>query len=327
MLRRLHHPLWAHLPALALLIYMFFVMASAWPWPASTAVHFGASGRPDRMGSPWEPAIAFTLISMFFLGMSIVIDEHWARTERRKRFNWASLLDEAVIALMATLVSFQFGEALREGMNARFDLRWTAPLYLANFGAVGLAAILEMFRPWRPAEDLAAVADSKVAPDPELIRRMRQGGRWAYFESQNPAWIWALCLAGAAAVLFGAYQLVRESLIGAALLAIVGVVIVLVIGGLRVFVSADGLRVRLGLLGVRLLRLGVGEIAEVTVHQFSPIADFGGWGIRRGQGMTAFFFRGNRGVQLVTRAGKKYLIGSDTPERLASVLEAFKTLT
>ena len=320
-----HHPLWTHLPAIGLLAYMIYVMAAAWPWPESTPVHFGASGRPDRMGSPWELAIGLTLISAFFIVVSSFIDEHKARYERKKTFTWVALLDEIALAHMATLVTFQFNQALDQGMNARFDFPWTVLLALLVV-SVGPAAVLETLRPWKPALDFITAQDFKVEADSRLVHTIRNSGRWAYFESQNPAWISALCLVSAGGVLFGAYQMMRASLIGAALLAMGALIMALVIGGLRVFVSPEGLRVRLGILGVRLLKLRADEIAGVTVHQFSPIGDFGGWGIRRGRGMTAFFFRGNRGVRLITTGGKQYLIGSDTPERLASVLEAFKTL-
>jgi len=36
--------------------------------------------------------------------------------------------------------------------------------------------------------------------------------------------------------------------------------------------------------------------------------------------MKAYFLKGDRGVKITTRAGKKYLIGSDHPERLAVVI-------
>lgn len=95
-----------------------------------------------------------------------------------------------------------------------------------------------------------------------------------------------------------------------------------VYGGLRVTVDHQRVVVRLGIFGVRLLRLEAAGLTEVAVQDFSPLQDFGGWGIRRGRGMWAFFFRGTRGVRLQTASGKKYLIGSDHPDRLAAAVRA-----
>ena len=42
--------------------------------------------------------------------------------------------------------------------------------------------------------------------------------------------------------------------------------------------------------------------------------------------MKGYFFRGNRGVLIETESGKKYLIGSDHPERLAAVLDVARRM-
>ena len=64
------------------------------------------------------------------------------------------------------------------------------------------------------------------------------------------------------------------------------------------------------------------EITAAEPHVFSPLADFGGWGIRRNREMLAFFLEGNTGVKLSTKKGKRYLIGTANPERLSSVIRA-----
>ena len=68
------------------------------------------------------------------------------------------------------------------------------------------------------------------------------------------------------------------------------------------------------------------EIAEVAVPAFDPLRDFGGWGVRRGlfgdfAGVWAFNLA-NSGVLVRTSKGKRYLIGTDQPERLAAALNA-----
>ena len=64
------------------------------------------------------------------------------------------------------------------------------------------------------------------------------------------------------------------------------------------------------------------RIAEAGLHEFAPLKDFGGYGIRFNREMKAYYLRGTRGVLLTTTGGKKYLVGSDHPERLLAVLQA-----
>lgn len=52
----------------------------------------------------------------------------------------------------------------------------------------------------------------------------------------------------------------------------------------------------------------------VTYH---PIREFGGWGIRYRKGEVAYTVSGNKGVRLHLKNGKRILIGSLKPERLA----------
>lgn len=56
------------------------------------------------------------------------------------------------------------------------------------------------------------------------------------------------------------------------------------------------------------------DIEGVEIIEFNPILDFGGWGIRRGKGMWAYILVGNRGVVFSLKDGRKFLIGSKSPE-------------
>lgn len=58
------------------------------------------------------------------------------------------------------------------------------------------------------------------------------------------------------------------------------------------------------------------------MREYSPLGEYGDWGIRRGRGGRAYNVKGNRGVRLVLRTGKKVLIGSRYPERLITAIRA-----
>src|SRR5512136_175901 len=98
--RVLIHPLWTHLPAIAALLIMIGYLIFSSPLPAQAPVHFGFNGVADAYGSPWL-FLGVTLgISLFFIGLSVFMDDLWARQEKKKSFNWFSLLDEIVVGWM-----------------------------------------------------------------------------------------------------------------------------------------------------------------------------------------------------------------------------------
>jgi hypothetical protein len=64
------------------------------------------------------------------------------------------------------------------------------------------------------------------------------------------------------------------------------------------------------------------EIEHFEVRKYKPLLEYGGWGIRKGFGGTAFNVRGNMGLQLVFKGGKRVLIGTQKATELASVLKS-----
>lgn len=64
------------------------------------------------------------------------------------------------------------------------------------------------------------------------------------------------------------------------------------------------------------------DIDQMYIREYSPIAEYGGWGIRYsfvGKGR-AFNVSGRMGLQLVFKDGRKLLIGTNKPEDLMQVL-------
>lgn len=63
------------------------------------------------------------------------------------------------------------------------------------------------------------------------------------------------------------------------------------------------------------------EISQMEVIKYSPIFDYGGWGIRYGRNGKAFNVAGNMGLELHFLNRKNLLIGTQKPEELKKVLE------
>ncbi len=56
------------------------------------------------------------------------------------------------------------------------------------------------------------------------------------------------------------------------------------------------------------------EIDQIFVRKYSPIKEYGGWGIRFGRNGKAYNVKGNYGIQIVKKNGKRLLLGTQQPE-------------
>ncbi len=161
--------------------------------------------------------------------------------------------------------------------------------------------------------------------------------RAAYREVTGwPPWVlllvWGCFVFGGGAVLMEAYQILtgtggpdsgpREAMI---LLAVAGlcdlvpVLFHLLVGVLIDEVTQEEIVAKFGPLGLFKKRLPFDDIVSMEPVTYSPIREFGGWGIRfRGGGKSAWSTRGNRALVIGLKGGKKVYLGSERPEHLQS---------
>lgn len=312
------HPLWIHLPAVAALAVLIVYVITGLPLPGKAAVLFSFDGSANGYGSPW---VAFGLaigMSAFYITLSFLLDELWARQETAKNFNWMSVFDEVVVGgLVGTSMAYL---SFIKQDGHRFLLPW-AELIVSVGALTTLAVILEMVRPFKPhwqqvtAEDVSALRS-------ELAKRLPGSAPLVYWEVQNPWYVRLMATALPAAMFAGALILWFSEPSGAIVMLVVGGILVLLHGGQRTIVTRREVKIRYGILGFKPLQLRTSDIAGVEIHSFAPLRDFGGYGIRFNREMRAFYLNGTRGVKLTTTAGKKYLLGSNHPERLATVISA-----
>jgi len=317
---KLIHPLWAHLPALLIILAAVFFTVKAMPLPDPAPVHFDLSGQPNAYGSPWTGSALLLGLSSGFLILSAWLDELWARQEKKKTFNWMSLFDEFAIGSMCG-VQIAYVNMLASGQMI-FPFPWVEMVTACGLGT-GLAVVLELVRPYRHYERKLAIEDvSRVAE--EITRIVQAGQPVSYWESQNPPYVGALMvimpLIMIAAAIFTWTSLPWLSI----MLGLIAVAMIGTYGGFRTQLTRDTIMVRMGLLGIKLLQLKTADITGVEVHSFSPLHDFGGYGIRFNREMKAYYLQGDRGVKITCSDGKKYLIGSDHPEHLAAVIDSVR---
>jgi hypothetical protein len=86
-------------------------------------------------------------------------------------------------------------------------------------------------------------------------------------------------------------------------------------------VRRDGLYVRFFPIHIRYRKFEREVLFEYFSTTYSPIREYGGWGIRFGAKGKAYNVSGSQGVQLVFKDGKRLLIGSQQPDKLGEAME------
>ncbi len=315
---KLVHPLWTHIPALAVLVVLIIFIATAGRLPAEAPVHFNRAGVADSYGSPWL-VFAFTIgLSAGYIVLSAFLDELWARQESAKAFNWLSLFDEIVVGSMAG-IELAYLAFLTRGSDI-FRFPWWQTVLIGGI-AVVLGIIVEMLRPFR-AQPERVIAGDIGAQGNELAKQLKNNVQFVYWDSQNPFYITLLSTIIPLIMIGVAFVTWYTQPVVSVIVFIAGILLILPYGGQRTMVTRKEVIVRFGIAGFKILRLNIPDINTVELHDFSPLKDFGGYGIRFNGEMKAYYQRGTRGVKLTVNNGKKYLIGSDRPENLYAVVKA-----
>jgi hypothetical protein len=258
-------------------------------------------------------------LGLFFIGLTVLLDELWARQETRKRFNALSLLDEFVLSLMVGIQCSLLIASTSEPSIYRISWEVTS---LVVGGAVLLGVLAELRRPYRASTDRPVVDHHSIeAFRKHLAERVKGGETVVFWDVQNPRYVAWLSIGVPLALWASAGFLIRESVWPAMLNVVIGLFLLFFYGGQRTRVSRDGITIRYGLTGIRIFRCRFDEIADIHIRSFAPLAEFGGYGIRARRGITAYFLAGGEGVQLNLLNRRSALIGSSNPMRLASVIE------
>lgn len=106
-------------------------------------------------------------------------------------------------------------------------------------------------------------------------------------------------------------------------LVIFGLSILFVISKLETVITQDEIQYRLFPFQLTLRKISKDEIADVFVRKYSPLFEFGGWGLRWSLNGKAVNVRGNMGIQVVLKNGSRILIGTSNAEGAKNALDSF----
>ena len=86
-------------------------------------------------------------------------------------------------------------------------------------------------------------------------------------------------------------------------------------------VRSDGIYYRFFPLHLSFHQIKLEDIVECEVRSYSPLKDYGGWGIRYGRMGKAYNISGDRGVQLRLSDGSRLLLGSQKAEEFTAAVQ------
>lgn len=315
---KLLHPLWTHLPAVGALVFIIVYTIIMGPLPSNAPTHWDFHGQVDSYGSPYLGFWLTVGLSVLFIGITILFDELWAKHEKRKRFNWFSLLDELTVGYLVGIYT-GYLQFLKSG-ETDFHFPWVLATIITVVLLIAAMA-LDMWRPYRPNPNRVTFKDTSER-EKELAAKMKSSESFVYWESQNPWWVSLLSIGMTIFMVVVAavtwFALWWVSLI----VAISGLMMLFIYGGLQIMVTKQDITIKFGIIGLTVLRLNTIDIERIELTEFSPIADFGGYGIRYNGKAWGYYMQGNRGVKLTANNGKQYVIGSDKPGELYAVVQA-----
>lgn len=147
-------------------------------------------------------------------------------------------------------------------------------------------------------------------------------------------WLWLILLFVNGIFLFGVFiQVIGGQQFGdnpmsdPMLLIITGLVLLLSLlflsFRLETQIRTDGIYVRFFPFHIAYRHYTWNSLVKSYIRQYSPITEYGGWGLRFGifGNGTAYNISGNMGLQLVFTNNKKLLIGTQQPEEITAVLQ------
>jgi len=93
---------------------------------------------------------------------------------------------------------------------------------------------------------------------------------------------------------------------------------------LRIKVNKDGLHYQFFPFHLKLYTIKMEEIESFKAMEYSPLKEYGGWGIRYGFKGKAYNVSGNKGVKVFLKNGSNIMFGSQNHKELAKALKVAK---
>ncbi len=150
-------------------------------------------------------------------------------------------------------------------------------------------------------------------------QKFKQWWIWLILIGINTTFLIAICMQLFAGIPFGNNPMNDVSLIISFAAAVIFSLLFISLK-LETQISAEGIYIRFFPFHLKVKFLPWDDIKTSIVRKYSPIGEYGGWGLRGFKSDMAYNVSGNMGLQLEFISGKKLLIGTQKPDEIKKVL-------
>jgi hypothetical protein len=153
-------------------------------------------------------------------------------------------------------------------------------------------------------------------------QKFRQLWIWMLLLALSGIWIWQLVQQVFIGIPFGNNPTSDLGVILTGLFPVLAVILFRILT-LETIIDNDGVQYRFRPFQRKPKVIKPEDILSFAVKQYSPLKDYGGWGVRLGSfgRGKAYNVSGNQGVLFDLKNGKKFMLGTQKPSEIRSVLE------
>lgn len=166
----------------------------------------------------------------------------------------------------------------------------------------------------------------KTDKEPEIFytetQQFRQWWVWMILVGQNALFFWGICKQLILRQPFGEFPMSNPVLIFITCLSLLLTFLFLVLR-LDMCIKSDGIYVRFFPFHRSYRFYPWNSLTKVYIRQYSPVAEYGGWGVRSGLSGKgkAYNVYGDKVLQIEFTDRKKLLIGTNKPYKMEEVLD------
>ena len=165
--------------------------------------------------------------------------------------------------------------------------------------------------------------DAIWRPDPEHRMALPKDDLEDFSEDQrfDQIWIWALL--GVQLLIIMVLLVATSQTWWSMMIIFLAMVLTMVLIGslkLTTWIDDEGVHFKMNLFHRRVRTIPWEEIDQIHVREYSPLKEYGGWGIRYGNKGWAYNVKGKHGLQILKTDGKRILIGTQNPEEVSEYL-------
>jgi hypothetical protein len=286
--------------------------------PDPVATHWGAGGRPNGFGPAWVSPLLTVVLGLLLPALiAITVLPGLRRGHRGAAFRFLGALALALAVLAAVLMTWTY--AMQAGLESAVQAPPVTVPLVVGFAAAALAGLAGWYIQPRQVD-----AGAPTLPSTPVTLAPGERAVWLQTTtSSRPAVISitaAILVVGALAIWLSFTADPRAAWIS-------GIVTVLLIVAaattltFHVRVDESGLTVT-SVLGIPRFHVPLGDVVSSRATTVTPMADFGGWGIRYLPGRFGVVLRTGPAIEVARRGGRLFVVTAPDATTGAALLSA-----